>query len=338
MAVTDDSSGAGWRIGRLAANRDRTGRRARHLSGDVATGTEASILEPVLVRGVWGRVGGTLLMQLLGTSAEIAFDRNYPCENRCLSNLLRYLEPLKGRAESPTGWWMDDPDRLWWVDPASFGFDVSGFPLGYANLGVDRDELHKGAVLAVWQAFSKAAKQPDERLPRYYAEKYGGYADVLSTVGMPHRMIDLVRDPRDVWASVLAFDSKRGYYGFGRQDEQSEDAYLASWLQAMRRRLDEMARPLPGTPVTTVRYEDLVGDLATVAARLSGWLDVELDPVLAVANRDELGYHRTAANDDESIGRWHQDLSAAVSDRIEGELGSHLDQLGYARRSTQKVN
>jgi len=342
MALAGDSSGDRGPARRFAATLQLVGHRVGRLTGrprsDAVAGPGTLIFEPVLVRGAWGRVGSTLLMQLLGTSAEIAFDRAYPCENRCLSSLLRYLEPLKGRMESPTGHWMDDPDRLWWVDPASFGFEVSGFPLAYDNLGVDRVEVHKESVLAVWKVFSNASMPLGERPPRYYAEKYGGYADVLTTVGIPYRVINLVRDPRDVVASVLAFDSKRGYYGFGRREEQSDDAYLASLLQAMRRRLDEMVQPLPGIPVTTVRYEDMVGDLAKVAGRLGDWLGLDLDPVSAVANRSDLGYHRTAASDAESIGRWREDLPADVADRIEGELGAHLDRLSYTRRSILKVD
>ncbi len=155
---------------------------------------------------------------------------------------------------------------------------------------------------------------------------------MLTAAGIPHRMIDLVRDPRDMWASILAFDAKRGYFGFGRREGQSEEDFLSSILQAMRRRLDEMAETDPAIPSLTVRYEDLVSDLPGQARRLSSWLDVDLDPVLALASTDGLSHHRTHETGDASIGRWRDDLSPEVSDRIEEVLGHHLERFGYTPR------
>lgn len=287
-------------------------------------------LEPVLVRGLWGRVGSTLLMQLLGTSDEISFDRNYPCENRCLGSLMRYLEPLSGQIIQPKGYWMDDPDRLWWVDPASFNYEFHGIPLNYPEVGVDRAVLHRQAVAGAWRAYSLAATRPGAVQPRFYAEKYAGYAPTLADAGIAYRWIDLVRDPRDVWCSVLAFDRKRGFFGFGRREEQTEEAYLASFLRTVRRRLDEMAAP-DGAPAITVRYEDLVADLDGQAARIGAWLGVQLDGPAAVAASAGLDGHRTAASTDASIGRWRQDLTAETVALIEAELGGHFERFGYTR-------
>lgn len=297
------------------------------------SGTDSGVktgpwMEPVLVRGVWGRVGSTLLMQLLGTSPEISFDRAYPCENRCLANLLRYLEPLSGQVKEPHGYWMEDPDELWWVDPASFGYQITGMPLSYPDLGVDRHALHREAVVGVWRAYSSAVSSPSHSTPRFYAEKYAGYASALSDAGISFRWMDLVRDPRDVWCSVLAFDRKRGFFGFGRREEQSEEAYLESFLRTVGRRMDEMAST-SAAPALTVRYEDLVADLPGEAARIGAWLGVDLDAAAALAMSSELGHHRTAASTDESIGRWRYDLEQNTIRRIEAALGHHFERYGY---------
>ena len=45
------------------------------------------MLEPILIRPLWGRSGTTLLMALLGTSPEVAFVREYPYENNELTRL-----------------------------------------------------------------------------------------------------------------------------------------------------------------------------------------------------------------------------------------------------------
>ncbi len=279
------------------------------------------------MRGVWGRVGSTLLMQLLATSDEIVFDRSYPFENRCLANLLHYLAPLAGPPPVPNGWWMDDPDRLWWVDPNSFGFEVTGEPLSYANLGVDRELLHHRAVHGAWRAYSEAVGVPG----RYYAEKYGGRSEDLDAAGIGYRTVDLVRDPRDVWASVLAFDAKRGYFGFGRRAEQTEQAYLESFADSLQRRFDQMAVVATGTPTMTVRYEDLVADLPAEGRRLGSWLGVALDERVVETEQASYRHHMTTESVADSVGRWRRDLPAAHVGLIEDRLGGHLDRFGYER-------
>ena len=296
------------------------------------------LLEPVLVCGLWGRVGSTLCMQLLGTSDAVSFDRSYPFENRSLASLLSYLAPLGGAQSAPKGWWMDDPDHLWWVDPESFGFEVTGAPLGYAALGVDRADLHRRSVRAVWQAYSDAVAQADRPPARFYAEKFGGRREDLDGAGIPYRVLNLVRDPRDVWASVLAFDVKRGYYGFGRRREQQEGSYLESFVEAVRRRLDEMAHVVPGVPTTTVRYEDLVADLPAEAARIGGWLDVRLDAHVVEAGREAHRHHMTSDSTVDSVGRWRRDLPAAHVETIEDRLGGHIHRLGYEQAGADRTD
>ena len=51
-------------------------------------------LNPLLILDLGGRSGSTLLMQLLGTSPQIAFDRVYPSEVRYLTYLLRWAKML----------------------------------------------------------------------------------------------------------------------------------------------------------------------------------------------------------------------------------------------------
>jgi Sulfotransferase family len=286
----------------------------------------------VLLRLGWGRVGSTFLMQLLATSPEVSFDRIYPFENMCLASLLHYLAPLARPVEASQAEWIDDPDTLWWAAPESFGFRISGAPLGYGGLGVDRAALHLEAVRAVWQAYSNVAPWPADTPPRFYAEKYGGGAEVLAAAGIAHRMIDMVRDPRDVWCSVLAFDSKRGYYGFGRHEGQSEQEYMSTFLGAMKRRLDAMAATDPAVPRMVVRYEDLISELANVAWRVGQWLGVELNPEAALLASQEYSHHRTTDRGNDSLDRWRQELSPEDNDRIVAELGDHLDRYGYPRR------
>lgn len=295
----------------------------------LARPTDQTYLEPVLVRGPWGRVGSTLVMEMLGTSPEISFNRTYPCEDRCLSNLQHYLRPLSGASANPDGPWLDDPNHLWWLDPAVLGFSIQGTPLNYPELDVDRRSIYAGALRGAWIAYSKSAAWPGDVQPKFYAEKYGGGSDGLSTAGLRHYMLDLIRDPRDVWCSVLAFDAKRGYFGFGRHEQQSEEDYRMSFIEAVRRRLDEMASTGPDIPALVVRYEDLVVDPVGQAKRLADWLGVKITAQDSLFQEDALSHHRTAPSPQDTIGRWRRELTPDVNKLFVNELSAHLERYGY---------
>src|SRR5690242_2164504 len=93
-----------------------------------------TILELLLISG---RVGSTLLMQLLGTSPQIAFDRFYPFENRYAAHAVAMTH-----------------SRAIPFEPAI----------------ATAEEISLMSLRAVWQAFSETMT---DSMPaaRYYAEK-----------------------------------------------------------------------------------------------------------------------------------------------------------------------
>src|SRR5436853_2601872 len=124
-------------------------------------------LTPILVRCMWGRVGSTLLMQLLGTSEAIAFNRSYPYEARVLTSLLHHIQPLAAPQPAPLGWWMDDIECLWWMDPASLGKPVTCGPMSMADVRLDRDLFHLQVVRAVWAAYTATERHAHGAFVRY---------------------------------------------------------------------------------------------------------------------------------------------------------------------------
>lgn len=285
-------------------------------------------LTPIFVRCLWGRVGSTLLMQLLGTADAIAFNRAYPCEDRVLSSLLHLLQPIGATPPRPAGWWMDDPERLWWMDPAWMHVEGDRDPLP----GLDaptREALHQRAVRSLWRAYTEIERERGGPGVRYYAEKYGAYAEVVASAGIPVRFVDLVRDPRDIWVSVRGFDRKRGAYGFGRREGQDEEDYLRSFLHSLRRRLDVMVAAEGDPTVRRVRYEHLVSDLSGQASGLSRWLHVQLDPDAVETARDRFRHHMTSASPGRSVGRWRAELTPTEIAAFNEVLGDHLLRLGY---------
>src|SRR5688572_8281778 len=171
-------------------------------------------------------------MQLLGTSDEVVLDLAQPYENRYLSYLQHLVRPM-GEEHDPAGPWQ--MHQLIHRVPGVYG------PLPFTPLSVDRHELQRRSMRGLWTAFSETARieQPSAR---FYAEKIRGDFDLIVEAGIEVRAIDLLRDPRDIFVSILSFDEKRGFFGFGRQAGQSDLEYLETFAASVRSRAAEMRR------------------------------------------------------------------------------------------------
>lgn len=255
----------------------------------------AAPLTPVLIQLASGRSGSTLLMQLLGTSNEIAFDRAYPFEHRYLEYFLNLLN-----------------------EPVSFDPQI-----------IDRMALRDAGFRHLWLAFSEVvrARQPAARL---YAEKIAGDFGIVAKSGLDYRLLQLVRDPRDTFASIRAFDRRRGFYGFGRGKWQSEAKYLDKWIEWMRTHIAEFARQRKaGGNTMLIHYEEMVQDLASMADRIGTWLGVSLSSREAAASWDEMLHHVTSESPATSVGRWRTELPLRMRGRIEDGLRHEMRDLGY---------
>lgn len=279
----------------------------------------ADRLEPILVHLISGRSGSTLLMQLLGTSDDIAFDRTYPYENRYLAYLLHVLSPM-GEAY--------DPERD--LSPGEMLRRPSGRfgPLPFPA-EMDRGELRSAIFRSSWRGFSDVVRDTRPSA-RFYAEKAAGDFSLLDRCGIPYRIVQLVRDPRDVFSSIQAFDEQRGFFGFGRSRDQSDDEYVDQWIDQVKRRVVEFEDQLSFRPqAVRLRYEDLVLDLSGVAARLARSFEVDLDAAAVEARREEFRHHMTSSDPTASVGQWQSRLPRRLRRHIERRLSSELRLLGY---------
>lgn len=259
----------------------------------------AGVLPIIGVRPLSGRTGTTLLMNLLGTSPAVAFDRRYPAESRIAS----YLARMASAMTEPY-----DEERHAGVTDFFFGSRPSWGPMPFESDALDVGAWRPALLRGMWASASDAllAVRPGAR---WYAEKLAVDESALLDAGIEVVRIDLVRDPRDVLASRRAFRAG-GTEGWARDAEVVADELLT--------RLDELdAAP----PDLRLRYEDLAGDLAATARALSERLGVELRA--AAVERPE--HHVTTASVEASIGRWRRDLSEADG----AALAPVVDRLGY---------
>jgi hypothetical protein len=274
-------------------------------------------LRPILLRMLEGRVGSTLVMQLLGTSPAVAFDRVYPFEH----SYLTYLTRLAGQIGAPLDAGMDMADVVY-----GDGHRVGRLP--FDPQVVDRTELARAGLAGLWAAFS-ATVVATAPAARFYAEKFWGEVGPVADAGLDPIVIDLVRDPRDVIVSIRAFNDKTGVARFGRSNARDDEQHLRRLATGMRLRLAEFARPVAGEHLM-LRYEDLVADLPGQARRLEEALGVAFEPETVQQVRDGMAFHMTSESPEASVGRWAGTLTAGEARVIEGALGSRMAELGYA--------
>lgn len=259
----------------------------------------AGVLPIVGIRPLSGRTGTTLLMNLLGTSPAIAFDRRYPAEYRIGS----YLARMAGAMTEPF-----DEQRHQGVTEFFFGEHPAWVPMPFTSDALDVRTWRPLLLRAMWGSASAALlhRRPEAR---WYAEKLAVEDAPLRDAGVQVFRIDLVRDPRDILAS------RRAFLAGGTEAWLRDADGVAEELGA---RLDALeADP----PELRLRYEDLAGDLVGTALVLSDHLGVELHPELV----DRPAQHVTTASAEASIGRWRRELTAAEV----ATLAPVVDRLGY---------
>ena len=277
------------------------------------------MLPVVGVRLAEGRSGSTLLMQLLATGPNVIFDTRYPAEYRFLS----YFARMAGLMTEPF-----DEVRHVAVTPFFFSDTTQCGPIPFTSDIVDVERLRAPILRHLWLAWSEQARDAHPR-SELYAEKLAVDVSVLAAAGIPLRVIDLVRDPRDVLASIRSFTAT-GIDGFGRQPGIDEDRYLESFITRFATALEAISAPVPdGVERIRLRYEDLVQDLSGQAKRLGTWVGAVLDPSRIEADRSAYRHHMTSGSGEDSIGRWRRDLVPAEADLIAERLGEQLARLGY---------
>jgi len=282
------------------------------------TQTDGEELMPVVgLRPLEGRVGSTLLMQLLASAPEVVCDRRYPVgEYRYLSYCVR----VATRMGTPF-----DPERDVGVTEMLFGSSDRSGPLPWQADALSVETLGPRALRALWRACSAGFR---ERAPlsRWYAEKLACPVESIVAAEIPLRVVDVVRDPRDVVASMIAFGDRSGPWGFGRSPGQTDDVWMAGLIRTFAARIDTMLARSTGS--TLLRYEDFARNLHPTADHLGQLFGVRLDADAALAQRPP--NHITAASTEESIGRWRRDLAPDLADAIWSVLGPRLEALGYA--------
>jgi hypothetical protein len=273
---------------------------------------DLSVLPPILVAG-YGRSGTSAVMKILATDPKIVFDREYPYEIRYLAYYAKLSSILKNRLPDARF----NSDHLYEYEESVFG----PWPWRGHNGGQNVDWLP-----IFWDLFSSNAKASNPEA-EFYAEKAPVWLTPMVRRALPCFVINLFRDPRDVYLSSNAFMKKAGYYGFHRKHEDTDiDHARTLGVELLNYFENFVENGISGHDSFLLRYEDLVSGPEEFLA----WLrNIGLTPDLD-SSSEGIEYHQTSSTSDASIGRWRREyIPPEVSGFLERHLGREMSRLGY---------
>jgi hypothetical protein len=293
----------------------------------------APTINPMLLMSI-GRTGTTWAMRLLSHHPSIVANTEYPYETRAAQywmHALRIMSEPMNLVQSATSTFFTDPFKIGhppFANPAS--------PVFTWTNGPENVSLLAGNCQSMVEAFyNRVAAMHGKRQPVYFIEKvvptnltYRLFYELYAA-----RTILMVRDPRDMISSILAFNRKRGTVEFGRRGVDSDETYVA----VVKHQMDMLAAAWTGTPGgVLLRYEDLITRPAHTLSALLEQCGLDYSPDLirrmldlALADDEGMKFHRTSSSAEESIGRWKRDLSPSVKASCDDLLGDVLQQFGY---------
>jgi hypothetical protein len=306
-----------------------TGRRAR-----LATSFEPRI-EPIGLTAL-GRTGSTAVTRLIATHPEVVAYRPFEYEPRVVTYWLDVIQDLSEpgafrRQVAPLG----PLDEGWWIGarppfPRRLVDDEIQSLLG----GEGIDDLAAFCQRRIERFYGRVADLAGRPGATRFVEKLGPRTGALLSELYPRaREVVLVRDFRDMVASIFAFNRKRGYAGFGRSRAESDVEYVATEVaESVETLVGAWRARSPDSHL--LRYEDLVLRTPETVRRLLDYLELEagretLEAMLASLEAPESEGHRTAAAPEHSIGRWRQELSVEVKEACAATLGPALREFGY---------
>jgi hypothetical protein len=295
-------------------------------------------IRPLMLTG-FSRTGSNLVLRLLGAHPEVVAYRPFQYEPRVLAywaEVFRELtEPAAYLRQITTqgriaerGWWLG-------VEPPTPRplFDPNVQRALALDTVEDAAAFCRNRIARVYERIGAQAGRPGARL---FAEKQlpGAGPTIAWELYPDAREVFLVRDFRDMVASVLAWRARFGGSWFGHAAAETDEAFVhslgrfAANLVASRRRRADKAHVL--------RYEDLLTGPEVTVSGLVAYLGV--DPAGAgreamaaslLERTPESERYRTTETARASIGRWRRDLPEELKRAAQEAFAPALVEFGY---------
>jgi len=293
-------------------------------------------LQPIMLNAL-ARSGTTWLMRLLIAHPEVVGYPVYPYEMRAASYWLHACRVLTAPS-----------NRVGIAHPDLFWFDLQHIsnPPFYSVFNEDMiewfNDIYTNLIISEYKFtiqsfYDYIAKKLKKKKAKYFVEKQVAFnrSWLIYDLYSKPREIFLVRDWRDVFCSIIAFNNKRAVVTFGRERAESDVAFayrLGADIASLRREYHARA-----DRALLVRYEDLLLNPEHELKRILDYIGVDatlstIRAMLRQANKPDplLQQHRTSRSERESIGRWKRDLSPELQEVVNAVFREHLEAFGYA--------
>ena len=279
-----------------------------------------------------GRSGSTMLMSALAAHRQVVAYERHPLETRISQQYARIAKTLTEPAD--------------FFDPELEAFAHTNKVASNAYLRPDGDIIdltdttlgNQNIVHCQQQvtSFYRGLAARRQKTATMFAEKcipHMAWLNLLRDLYPGSKVVLLVRDFRDVYRSVLAFNSRRGFNAFGREAVANDVDYI----DALARSASALMAVAKEDGIELIKYEDIA---TRPEETLSGFLETlgleaspsNLDLMVAALNKDtpESKRHRTAGSAEQSVGRWKKETSAAEIARFQQHLKPALEFFGYS--------
>jgi hypothetical protein len=280
-----------------------------------------------------GRSGSTLVMDLLRRHPAIVVAGGYPYEFRAARYWFHQLAVLSQPADHAGSAHPDTFHETLTQVGANPFFDRLDSVSGDWFAETYPDRLATFLQRCMDDLYREIALSLERPHAQYFAEKHvpDRLQWVLWDLYPRAREVFLVRDFRDMLASILAFNEKRGYLAFGRESCGNDLEYVDRLAHSVRRLADAWVNR--ADTGFLLRYEDLVRSPDETLYALAGYLglkeEFELEAPAGAHARSDLEEHRTTASGEESIERWRRDLPAPLVERCNARFADALRLFGY---------
>jgi hypothetical protein len=297
-------------------------------------------LQPIMLTTM-GRAGTTWTMRLLSEHPEIVVHRWHPYELR----VARYWwHMLKTLSEPRDPYHSAQADRFQtnkqWIGYNPFYPEPIAVTPGLGTwMGRDYvEDLARFCQRNAEEAYLRIAAGQGQSNVRFMAEKHR--ADNLPWLVWElypkAKEIFLVRDFRDVYSSMLAYNKKFGRRAFGPEHIETDEEF-AQFLRNSTIRNLSRSWPKRQDRAHLIRYEDLITQPRETLRGILDYLEVDATPSVvdgmlarASAENPEMKQHLTSSDVSTSLGRWRSSLSPELQSVANHAFGDVLQQFGYA--------
>lgn len=265
-----------------------------------------------------------MMMELLASNPNIVFDKVYPFEVRFLAYFVKMAQKVEG-LNDPQNW---NPESLFNSNFKSFG----KFPYGKSEL-IELEEFKSDFFRSSWSSFSekvlKNKPEVDFDKPVYYAEKTPFFVPDYLNKKMACKNLILLRDPRDEFLSIKAFNLKRGFLAFGWQKEDTDETFANKFCNQRKGFLSFFSRVQNDKQRFKIKYEDFVEAPNQNADNISDWLNLKLDTLSVLKGQEDFKHHMTSNNIENTIYKWKNEMSPELQNIFKDKIGEELLANGY---------